>query len=288
MIVTGELAKTHPKYHRILEMTEPYLLTYPGNLDHMQLKPFGLEIPGANLISCIDSTRRDFFNALQMLDKLSFGPVGMPMEKWVFFDCGEMVGAIFGLAVRGDRLDPETLEAYGLSVDYTGLVPVSMYIAIPMAKPGAWLGHNLCSANSFLSEHYNFSGLALLTKALGVKVMNMHEAFGATQWESGSLNIHLQLANMEVHSAYTPAHSFEKTMTYRSFYTDENLLAALSGVPRAAKDFDFLVDVSDDAFYKEMQKKIESASERYTIVGRPLREEGKTLLPLKRGHWGTL
>ncbi|MCK5883528.1 MAG: hypothetical protein KAG61_07550 [Bacteriovoracaceae bacterium] len=284
MTLTGDLEKIHSKYQSILAVTEPYLLTYPGNLDHMNLKPFGHEIPRENIISCIDSTRKDFFNALQMLDKLSFGPVGMPMEKWVFFDCGEMVGAIYGLAVRGDKLDAAILKQYSLPADYTDLVPVSMYIAIPMAKPGAWFGHNLCSANSFLAEHYNFSGLAVLTKALGVKTMNIHEAFGATQWESGSLNIHLQLANMEVHSSYTPAHSFEKTMTYRSHYTDEKLLTALSGTPRVAEEFDFLVDVSDPEFYKNMQKKIEAKEEDYTIVGRPVYQDGKTFLPLKKGH----
>ncbi len=284
MALSSELSRIHPKYQSILEVTEPYLLTYPGNLDHMNLRPFGLEIPNENLISCIDSTRKDFFNALQMLDKLSFGPVGMPMDKWVFFDCGEMVGAIFGLAVRGDKLDAGILKEYSLPEDYTDLVPVSMYIAIPMAKKGAWFGHNLCSANSFLADHYNFSGLAVLTKALGVKAMNMHEAYGATQWESGSLNIHLQLSNMEVHSSYTPAHSFEKTMTYRSFYTDEKLLAALSGSSREADEFDLLVDVSDDKFYKDMQRKIEAKEEEYTIVGRPVYEDGKTYLPLKKGH----
>ncbi len=284
MMNAAPLSKIHPKYQSILDITEPYLLTFPGNLSHMNLKPFGLEIPNKNIISCIDSTKKDFFNALQMLDKLSFGPVGMPMDKWVFFDCGEMVGAIFGFAIHSDKMDPGILKEYSLPAGYHGLVPVSMYIAIPMAKPGAWFGHNLCSANSFLAEHYNFSGLAVLTKALGVKAMNISEAFGATQWESGSLNIHLQLANMEVHSSYTPAHSFEKTMTYRSMYSDEKLLRALDGTARNAEGFDFLVDVTDENFYIEMQKKIEAGTEKYTIVGRPVIEDGKTYLPLKKGH----
>lgn len=284
MKLKGDLAKIHPKYREILEITEPYLLTYPGNLDHMDLNAFGIEIPKSNIISCIDSTKKDFFNALQMLDKLSFGPVGMPMDKWVFFDCGEMVGGIFGFAINAEKMKPEILKEYSLPEGYKGLVPVSMYIAIPMAKKGAWFGHNLCSANSFLADLYNFSGLALLTKAIGVKVMNISEAYGATQWESGSLNIHLQLANMEVHSSYTPAHSFEKTMTYRSFYTEEKLLQALSGTSRVAEEFDFLVDVSDNEFYKEMQKKIEAGTEQYTIVGRPVYESGKTFLALKKGH----
>jgi len=81
-------------------------------------------------------------------------------------------------------------------------------------------------------------------------------------------------------STYTPAHSFSKTVTYKSIYTDEVLLKALSGNPRRSTSWDQLVDVSDDNFFIELQKEIESGKD-YTVVGRPIHENGITYLPLK-------
>ncbi len=274
------------KYKDILEITEPYLLTYPENVSEMNLSPFGLEIPKKNIFSCIDAKKAHFFDNLQTLDKHSFGPVGMPMEKWVFFDCGEMVGGIFGLGIRGKNLHPAGRAIYNIEDGRCDddLIPISMYIAIPMAKKGSWFGHNLCSANAFLGDKYPLAGLALLTKAFGVKCFNYTDAYGATQWESGSLNIHLQLADMDVLSAYTPAHSFSKTMTYHSVYTDEILLAALSGNQRTVKKCDIWVDASKDGgdeYFIDLQKKIE-AGEKFRLIGRPVFEGKKTLLPMNK------
>ncbi len=270
-----------PKYRQILKDTEPYLLTFPGNLPEYELKPLGLHIPKSNVLSCIDPANQLFFDSLQTLDRLSFGPVGMPMEKWVFYDCGEMPGGIFGFAIHANNLHPAVLNQYGYDYSYKGLVPVSMYIAIPMAAKGCWFGHNLCSANSFLGEKYDFSGLALATKAFGVRTLGITDCYGATQWESGALNIHTQLSDMEIISAYTPAHSFSKTMTYKSNYTKEGLLNAMSGNVRRAVEYDLLVDVTDDCFFMDLQDKIEKG-ERYSVMGRPHYDEGRMFLPIKK------
>ena len=278
-----DLNNIDSNYKKTLGVLEPYLLTYPGNLTSFNINPFGLDIPTKNIFSCLNSKNAQFFDLLQTLDKLSFGPVGMPMEKWVFFDCGEMVGGIFGLALNSKNADKEVLKQYQLKSNFKGLIPVSMYIAIPMAKDGAWFGHNLCSANSFLGDKYPFNGLALLTKVLGVKTFNYSEHYGATQWESGALNIHLQMADMDIKSAYTPAHSFEKTITYKSIYTDEKLITALSGVKRQATSWDTMIDVKGKSFFKEMQEEIEHGS-YYKIVGRPVYEDNKMHLPIIKGE----
>jgi hypothetical protein len=269
-----------PKYLDILSKTEPYVLGYPENMSDFNLSPFGVDIPKKNILSCIDSSNAIFYDALQTLDKLSFGPVGMPMEKWVFFDCGEMVGGIFGLAIPAEKADEDLFKTYGLDLSYKGLIPVSMYIAIPMASRKSWFGHNLCSANSFLGEKYSFSGLAILTKVLGIKTFNFSKGIGATQWDSKALHIHLQMADMEILSAFTPAHSFDQTITYRSDYCDENLLASLSGNKRLAETYDFLVDGKDEKVAKELQERI-VAGEKFKIVGRPIAKDGKVYLPIK-------
>ena len=276
------------KYQDILNMAEPFLLTYPGNLSRFDLEPFGLKIYPSNIYSCIDAKKAGFFDALQMLDKYSFGPMGMPMDKWVFFDCSEMPGGVFGLGLRASTMPQDILKnIYGVDKNCDFLIPISQYIAIPMACGDMWFGHNLASANTYMGDKMPLSGLALLTKAFGVKCLNFKKSMGATQCESGSLNIHLQLADMEVHSAYTPAHSFNKTMTYCSNYPDEALLQALSGKERVALQCDEWVDVTkdmvDEKYFIGLQKKIEQGA-MFKLVGRPLLKDGKTYLPMNY-HW---
>ncbi len=278
------LEQVDKKYQDIIDKAELYCLSFPGNFSNFNFGPWNLKIKNDNQLSCIDSRNSIFFDLLQNLDKHSFGQVGMPMEKWVFFDCGEMVGGVVGFAVRSGDLDEITLEKYGLGKNnnYDGLIPISMYIAIPMAESGSWFGHNLCSFNSFVPTDKKLPGLAILTKALGIKVLNINRAYGATQWDSGSLNIHTQLAEMNVLSAITPAHSFIKTMTYQSDYSDAKLLDALAG-KRASSccEYDFLLEVSDVKKLKEMQHGIENRALFYRVVGRPQYEKSKTFIPIK-------
>ncbi|MBF0298796.1 MAG: hypothetical protein HQK51_08755 [Oligoflexia bacterium] len=275
----SDLNKIAPKYKKILEKTKPYILTYSGNLPHYNLSPWGHDTPKENIFSCIDARHARFFDLLQSLDQLSFGPVGMPMDKWVFFDCGEMPGGVYGFGVHAWDLSKEVQEKYKIDDSYKGLIPISMYIAIPMAN-GDWFGHNLSSVSTLLGD--DFKGLGLLTKAMGIKVYNIKNLYGATQWESKSLNIHLQLSDMELRSAYTPAHSFNKTITYKSFYSDQGLINSLSGDARKAKSWDMLVDVMDDDFIIDLQNKIEFKGERYLLVGRPEYRDNKVLLPIKK------
>jgi hypothetical protein len=269
------------KYQQILQKCEPFLLTYPENLKCYDLAPFGVKIKEENLYSCIDSKKATFFDLLYRLDGLSFGQVGMPMDKWVFFDCGEMPGGVFGFQIDASYLPDEAKAEYQVPEGYKGPVPICMYIAIPMASNGTWFGHNLCTANRVLGEK-GFPGLALLCKAFGLKVLKIKKMLGATQWDSSSLNIHLQLADMGVYSSYTPAHSFVKTMTYVSNYTDEGLIASLSGSMRVAEKYDLLFDGEDEQALINMQKEIEEKKYSYTIVGRPIMKGEKRFLPLKK------
>ena len=141
--------------------------------------------------------------------------------EWVFYDCGEMPGGVVGLGVRAKDLGEEALKEYKIDADYEGLVPISMYIAIPMAN-GEWFGHNLSSANRVLKEA--MPGLGLVTKALALQVFQIPTMLGATQWDSKALEIHLQLSDMELLSTYTPAHSYKNTMTYKSHYPRNNFV----------------------------------------------------------------
>ncbi len=120
-----------------------YVVGMAENLRHLDPAPFGLPIRWR-----IDPTRtesRFFLDLLQRLDALTFGPEGMPMDKWVFYDCAELPGFIYGFAVSATELLRHERALFGLPEGYAGPVPISMYIAIPMHEPGHWFGHNLAS-----------------------------------------------------------------------------------------------------------------------------------------------
>ena len=63
-----------------------------------------------------------FLNILQHLDELTFGAIGMTMPRWVFYDCAEVPGGIFGFARPAAELDEWVLRALNVPADYDGMV----------------------------------------------------------------------------------------------------------------------------------------------------------------------
>src|SRR5690606_33009592 len=100
-------------------------------------------------------------------------------------------------------------------------IPISFYIAIPTVQPGQWFGHNLSSLNNSLPKKY--PGLGIMTKALGIKLMQIEVMYGATQWGNPAIHVHSQLAPMEILSSYTPVHTHPNSLCYRSVYPIANL-----------------------------------------------------------------
>jgi len=272
----SKLSNIAQKYKDIIEKAEPYILSYPGNFKHYNMNPWGIKVAEQNQLSCISQKNETFFELLHRLDGIAFGPMGMPMEKWVFFDCGEMPGGIVGFGVDTKNICQSGLKEFNVDRYYKGIIPISMYISIPMAN-GNWFGHNLSSANRVLTN--KLPGLGLFTKVLALKILNINTMLGATQWDSKALNIHLQIADMEIESAYTPAHTFKNSMTYKSVYNDDNLITSLSGKTRNANSYDFLYPADDENYSKEIQDRIENG-ERFQIVGRPIVENNKTFYPV--------
>lgn len=250
----------------------PYLVCAPFNLPALDLQPFGVRAPVV-----IDPLRLEseaFLRLLHRLDGLTFGPEGMPMPRWVFFDCAEMPGAIYGLARPAAQLWPKARELFRVPDDYTGLVPVSMYVAIPMHRAGMWFGHNLSSlAPVFQREQVtdvDLRGLGSVTKGLALKCFGVQEFWGATQWLSKALHIHVKFGPLDLATAYTPAHSEHETLTYGFRVTDEKLHASMGDtsvrLDRPAPDF--WLDAHDVAGMIALQDRIE-AGDRFVIPQAP-------------------
>lgn len=268
-----------PGNPRILEY-EPFVVVTPWNLPHFDLSPLGLKIRERNLINPMHLESEEFLLLLQEMDRQTFGPEGMPMPRWVFYNCSELPGGIVGFGRRAALLSDAQRERLTVPDDYEGLVPFSMFIAIPMLPAGDWMGHNLCSLNRVFPEA-GLKGLASTTKAIGLSVYRTKRLFGATQWLSTALHIHCKFGPLDLVTAYTPAHSEPMTLTYLVEITAEGLLNACGDpaaqISRPAPTL--WVDGADVDRANRLQDEIESG-ERFQITGPPRREGDKILIPL--------
>jgi hypothetical protein len=229
---------------------------------------------------------------LRLVDQLTFGPFGMDMPSWVFYDCAVMPGAVFGLGIRSSRLEPWAREAMKVPAAYDGLVPISQFIAIPVlsgfaghrATPRSWLLYTLESMNQ-VSPGMAPVGVLRLTLALGLQVFPIEELFGTTQWRSPRLHAYVDLGPLELVTAYTPAHSLPRTLSFRLDLRPEHVTSLLA-TPHlhpetpAANDS---VDVDDIQALVALQRDIE-AGDRVSIVGHPVAEGPSVRVPLYRAH----
>ncbi|MEX1368704.1 MAG: hypothetical protein AB1Z98_36590 [Nannocystaceae bacterium] len=251
-----------PKYQRILATCEPYLVTYPGNHGALDLCPFGLPVSAEHTYDPTNLRSREVIDGLHHLDAFSFGGQEMLMPRWVLFDCGEFPGIVFGFGRRARDLGDELRRAY----DVIGpafndvFVPLSMWVAIRCAEDGAWFGHNLSSSN-YVAQTEPLSGLGTITKSYGVKLARVSKQYGATQWSSTSINLHLALGDMKLLSAYTPAHTHAETFSYRIDAGDDRISAPLRpGWHRPTDGGDRYVDSDDPGAIRALQDEIEQGA----------------------------
>lgn len=259
---------THdPTDVRVLRCAAPFAVALRDAAPALDPAPLG--VPTRWVIDPLDRAMAPFFFQLQRLDRLTFGPEGMPMDRWIFFNMAELPGFIYGFAIEAAALTPSERAALEVPDGFAGPVPISMYIAIPTRRPRVWFGHNLASLNRLLPDRH-LHGLGTLTKVLGLKAFRAEEAMGATQWRSKALFIHARLGPLRLHTAWTPAHSIPQSLTYSWAIDDTRLLALKEGrrpvVPHIEPTA--WLDDRDEATMRAVQAGIE-AGERWFIAGPP-------------------
>lgn len=267
------------RYNNILNFVEPYLLGNPKVFDNYNLNVFGKEFKQSGLMNCLSTKNEEFFKLVHKLDSLTFGHQGMGMDKWVFFDCSAMPAGIFGFALPKDKVSEKLLKIFEVPDNYQGLIPVTMYMAIPTSDRNRWFGHNLSSLSKFLDQEVR--GIGLLTKAFACQVFQIDLCYGATQWGSAALEIHTQLSDMKLKAAYLPAHTHKNSLCYVSDYSLGQLELALNGEKRISRNYDILVEAQDLVAQKEIHQKIENGEE-YVINGRPIHKGDEIFYPLKK------
>lgn len=279
-------------YLPILEQCEPFLIATDDIRAQLNLAPADVVIPPQNVFHPQHRKNGDFLRMLALVDRLTFGPFGMDMPSWVFYDCAVMPGAVFGLGTRPDKLEPWAREAMGVPEGYDGLVPVSQFIAIPIlsgfvpgrAVPQTWLLYTLESMNQ-ISPGIAPYGTLHLTLYLGLQVFPIEELWGTTQWRSPKLETYTDLGPLELVTAYTPAHSMPRTLSFRLHPNQTHLQAVLAS-PRAhpgAPPPNALLDVDDVAALQELQREIE-AGHRVLVVGHALTHGTFVRVPLYRSR----
>ncbi len=257
-----------------------YVVATPANAERLEQAPFGVPIDVQ--IDPLRVASEAFLDRLQRLDVVTFGPEGLPMDKWVAFDCAQLPGFTYGFCLPVEQLEERERAAFELPDDAEGWVPVSTYIAIPMFEDGCWFGHNLASLNRAFPWR-GLHHLASVTKAMALRAFGCQRFIGATQWTSMALHIHTRFGPLTLDTAYTPAHSKPETLTYSFTVTEESLRAALGdpAVELARPSADFELSAEDVEGMQRLQRRIEEG-ERYVLVNRPRVVEGHIVHPIAR------
>ena len=275
-------------YAPILQQCEPFLIAHRGILDALNTAPAGVQIPAANIFDPLHQRHAELYKQLRKLDELTFGPFGMQMPSWVFYDCAVIPGAFFGIGMRPEKLEPWALEALQVPAGYDGLVPVSQVIAIPMLSgfgrgvPDNWLMYSAESINQ-VSPGLAPAGLLKLTLALGLRVFPVNTLYGTTQWRSHKLSTYLDLGPFELVTAYTPAHSLPRTLSFRIDIEHTHLITLLAG-PRthpAAEPPNAWLDPEDTAHLRALQAEIEEGTKVH-VVGHPAYYGSRVRVPLHK------
>jgi len=258
-----------PRNPLLLERLEPFVVATRENRVHLDLAPFGLVVASEHVLDPLHTSSAPFLELLRRLDTLTFGPEGMPMPRWVFVDGAELPGGIAGYGCPVEALSPNARKLMQPPDDYSGLVPLSMFIAIPTHERGTWLGHNLASmAPQLLGD--GLAGLGGLTKATGLSVYRATRQIGVTQWASRALYIHTRMGPLELLTAWTPAHSEAWSLTYR-VDLDREALWHLARDPRGMvprPEAEEWIDSEDHDAMQRLHDRLE-AGERWCIPGSP-------------------
>jgi hypothetical protein len=219
----------------------------------------------------------DFADQIMRLESRAFAASNMPMPRWVFYDCAIVPGFVAGFAIHHSKATPEMLQVLQ-PLENTEWLPISLFIIIPTMAPKEWVAHNLCSINSLIPAEQSIYGLGFLTKAFGLWYANVEVCCGVTQWQSPAVRLHTHYGDFEVLTAYTPVHSYARTLTYR-MVTDTKEWKRFFTHEQAADFYDkyeeagFDVDPKDDASLKAFQKRLEAGEGRFYLNATQIRTQ---------------
>jgi hypothetical protein len=257
----------------------PYVYVRPENRITDPGKKFSLKwFPMEPLVkNPLQMDEVDFADQIIRLETRAFQASNMPMPRWVFYDCAIMPGFVAGFALHRSKATKEMLDILQPSAGSEWL-PISLFICIPAMAAKEWVAHNLCSLNSLIPSHQSIYGLGFLTKAFGLWYANVEVLCGITQWASPAVRLHTHYGDFEVLTAYTPVHSYARTLTYRMvtdvkewkrFFTHEQA----ADFNEKYEEAGYSVDPKDDETLKAFQRRLEAGGTRYYLNATQIRTQ---------------
>ncbi len=273
-----------PNSERLAWMTDenirPYVYVRPENRIHQpgkihaQLDWFPHDVLYKNPL---EMNEVGFANQILSLEARAFGPSNMAMPRWVFYDCAILPGFVAGFAYRTKAMPQAIREIMGITAENEHeheWTPLSLFIIIPtMSAKGEWVAHNLCSINSLLPKEESFYGIGFLSKAFSLWYANVVTNCGMTQWTSPAVRLHSHYGDFEILTAFTPVHSYARTLTYR-VKVDITRWAQFFTKAQQKGDFQsryretgFLVDPVDEASLISFQRRLEVGEGPFFLDG---------------------
>jgi hypothetical protein len=276
----SELAKKHPRLGWLNEShLRPYVYVRPENRINEPGRKFRLDWFGKEPLfkNPLHMEEVDFADQILRLESRAFAASNMPMPRWVFYDCAIVPGFVAGYAIHRSKATREMIELLQPK-ESTEWLPISLFIIIPAMAPKEWVAHNLCSMNSYLPKEQSIYGLGFLTKAFALWYANVEVLCGITQWTSPAMRLHTHYGDFEVLTAYTPVHSYARTLTYRMrvdpkewkrFFTREQAPDFTTKYEEAG----FEVDPTSDESLKAFQRRLEVGGARYYLNATQIRTQ---------------
>ena len=204
----------------------------------------------------------EFVQLVQRLDDLSFGPRGMQMPGWVFYDCGVMPGMVFGFGARPAELRPWIRQVLEVPDDYEGIVPLTLFIAIAMLPENSWLIYTLTGLNE-VAPGATSQRLVRSTLATGLSLLNVENLYATVQWRSRVFRHYTALGPLNVLTAWTPAHDIPSTLTFRVDVTKERVRSLFHGseeLSPLAPAPNHVIDVDEPDALRSLQEVVQSGA----------------------------
>lgn len=239
-------------YRDALKICRPFVVAPRAHWEDLDLCPFGVEVPASLRIDPTRLAAQRFLTWIERLDAQTFGPQAMAMPRWVFYDCAEWPSALFGLAAKASDVSPMMRELFQVAPRERAWVPLSLHVAIPTVRAGEFFEHNVGS----LGREAKLKGLGTFTKALGCRLLRAKSLVGAAQWTGKALGMHRRFGPLELLTAFTPAHSYPRTLTYRHATDAATLSRVLADEPEDPVEATHHVRV-DEAGLLGLQRRIE-------------------------------
>ncbi len=249
-------------YRRITEGCAPFVIARGAIVDDLELSPLGLSIDHVYDPQLV--AHGPFMQLVQHLDLMAYGPRALSMPSWVFYDCAVVPGAVFGFGRMASDLEPWVRSSMQVPDDYDGLVPMSLFTAIPMAHRKAQLVYSLCSINQ-VAPGAAPEGLWRLTLAAGTAALGIEVMVATAQWRSAQLGLYANLGPLKVMTAWTPAHDIPETTTFYVFCDDDARQRLLRGDLVSQDAVGRYLDADDRAALQTLQAEIEAGLEAWVM-----------------------